>query len=83
MLPKFNELIVAAYDHAADCKRRADVATDPTVKNEFLHLAERWMVLARSYEFIENSARFLLSSLQPAKRDSANDAASSPQGPEA
>jgi len=67
MLPKFNELIVAAYDHAADCKRRADVATDPTVKNEFLHLEESWMVLARGYEFIENSVRLFLSSLQPAK----------------
>jgi len=80
---KFNELIAAAYDRAADCKRRADVATNPTVKNEFLYLEESWTVLARSYEFVENSARLLSSSLQPANRDNANDPASRPQGPEA
>jgi hypothetical protein len=39
--------------HAEDCARKAAGQTDPKVKQDFLNLEQRWLSLARSYEFTE------------------------------
>jgi hypothetical protein len=39
--------------HAEDCARKAARQTDPKVKQDFLNLEQRWLSLARSYEFTE------------------------------
>jgi hypothetical protein len=38
------------YRRAADARRIADVATDPSTKADFLEIEKRWLSLARSYE---------------------------------
>jgi hypothetical protein len=38
------------YRRAAEARRIADVATDPSTKADFLEIEQRWLFLARSYE---------------------------------
>jgi hypothetical protein len=38
-------------EQAARCRADAEAAANPTVKQDFLQMAERWESLARSYEF--------------------------------
>jgi hypothetical protein len=38
--------------HAADCARQAGLQRDPKLSQDFLDLEERWLKLARSYEFV-------------------------------
>jgi hypothetical protein len=78
MLLRLSEHIAAALDRAGDCKRRAEAATDPAIKAEFLYLEESWTLLARSYQFAEASERFLESAHNHSNRDVAND----PAGPD-
>jgi hypothetical protein len=44
--------------HAEDCGRKAAAQTDPKVKQDFLDLEQRWLSLARSYEFTERISHF-------------------------
>jgi hypothetical protein len=44
--------------HAEDCARKAAAQTDPKVKQDFLDLEQRWLSLARSYEFTERIGDF-------------------------
>jgi len=65
MLQKLAQRIVASYDRAADCRRRAEQAADPVVSAEFRDLEKSWAHLARSYEFVESLERFLLTGAKP------------------
>jgi hypothetical protein len=44
--------------HAEDCARKAAAQADPKVKQDFLDLEQRWLSLARSYEFTEQISDF-------------------------
>jgi hypothetical protein len=44
--------------HAEDCARKAATQTDPKVKQDFLDMEQRWLSLARSYEFTERISDF-------------------------
>lgn len=58
MLTNVSEEIRECYRHAEDCARQAAAQTDPNLKKDFLLLEERWLCLARSYEFGERLTHF-------------------------
>ena len=41
------------YPHAEDVARKATAQPDPKLKQDFLDLEQRWLFLARSYEFTQ------------------------------
>ena len=58
MLEKLSEQIRDCLEHAQDCAEKAAVQTDPTIKQDFLDLEQRWLFLARSYELTERLSGF-------------------------
>ena len=48
-----SEQIRDCLERAEECARKADTIIDPGLRDDFLHLAERWRSLARSMEFAE------------------------------
>jgi hypothetical protein len=63
MLDSLTEHIRECRRHAEDCARKAAAQTDPRLKQDFLDMERRWLLLARSYEFTEQ-----LTDLCPTKR---------------
>ena len=55
MLQKLGNEIRACYQQAEYCRHCAEAATNPFTKQEFLAMEERWLSLARGYEFAERS----------------------------
>ena len=53
VLNNLGEEIRECYRHAEDCALKAIAHTDPQLKQDFLDLEQRWLFLARSYEFSE------------------------------
>ncbi len=53
VLNNLNEDIRECYRHAEDCARKAAAQIDQKTKQEFLDLEQRWLSLARSFEFSE------------------------------
>jgi hypothetical protein len=53
VLNNLSEEIRECYQHAEDCARKAAAQSCPKTKQEFLELEQRWLYLARSYEFTE------------------------------
>ena len=53
MLNNLNEEICECYRHAEDCALKAIAHSDLELKQDFLDLEQRWLFLARSYEFSE------------------------------
>jgi hypothetical protein len=43
--------IAECYRQAAECRRFADEAQDPAVRNDFRDMQRRWLALATGYEF--------------------------------
>jgi hypothetical protein len=64
MLQKLKEKQAECLEAAARCRARADAASDPTAKQEYLDLAEGWETLARSYDFNESLKDFIASRRQ-------------------
>ena len=58
MLQNVGKEVRECYRRAEACRRRADAATDPREKAEFLTMEERWLYLARSYEFCRTLSDF-------------------------
>jgi hypothetical protein len=58
VLNNLSEEIRECYRHAEDCARKATAHTDPQTKADFLELEQRWLFLARSYEFTERLTDF-------------------------
>jgi hypothetical protein len=58
MLKNLSEEIRECHRHAEDCARQAAAQTDPKLKGDFLLLEQRWLFLARSYEFTERLTDF-------------------------
>jgi hypothetical protein len=58
MLNNQSEQIRNCYQHAEDCARKAAEQADPQLKQDFLDLEKRWLLLARSFEFNERLGDF-------------------------
>ena len=58
MLQKLKTEIAECYQHALECRRRADDSSDPGCKQEFLGMEERWIQLAHSYDFAQRLGSF-------------------------
>jgi hypothetical protein len=58
VLKNLSEEIRECYQHAEDCARKAAAQSCPKTKQDFLELEQRWLFLARSYEFTERLSDF-------------------------
>ena len=58
MLLKLSAEIQECYRHATECRERAEAAIDPSATADFLDAEERWLRLARNYEFAESLSSF-------------------------
>jgi len=58
MLNNLSEQIRNCFQHAEECVRKAAEQTDPQLKQDFLDLEKRWLLLARSFEFNERLSDF-------------------------
>jgi hypothetical protein len=58
MLNNLSVEIRECYRHAHDCARQAAAQTDPQLKQDFLDTEQRWLFLARSYEFTDQLSDF-------------------------
>ena len=65
MLANLSEQIRDCLERAEECARKAETITDPGLRDDFLHLAERWRSLARSMEFAERLGSFTKNSPKP------------------
>jgi PAS domain S-box-containing protein len=54
MLQKLSEQVRKWHECAAEAKQKAEAATDPTTKAEFLDIERHWLTLASSYAFAES-----------------------------
>jgi hypothetical protein len=58
MLSDLSAEIRECYRHAENCARKAAAQTDAKLKSDFLDLEQRWLFLARSYEFTNRLTDF-------------------------
>ncbi len=58
MLNNLSAQIRECLRHADDCARQAAAQNCPKLKEDFLDMERRWLLLARSYEFTEQLADF-------------------------
>jgi hypothetical protein len=58
MLNNLSEQVRQCHLHAEHCAHQASIQTDPKMKDDFLEMEQRWLTLARSYEFTERLADF-------------------------
>ena len=58
MLRNLSEEICECYRHAEDCARKAAGQSCQKLRQDFLDLEQRWLSLARSYEFTERLTDF-------------------------
>jgi hypothetical protein len=58
MLKNLSEQVRECYMHAEHCAQQAGLQTDPKLKNDFFEMEERWLTLARSYEFTHRLESF-------------------------
>lgn len=65
MLSNLSAQLRECYQRAAECERRA-LEVDPSLRQDFIDMAERWMHLARCYDFSEQLGRFIA---KPTKTD--------------
>ena len=58
MLQNVGEEILECYRRADEWRRRANAATDPAKRDDCFTMEQRWLYLARSYEFCRRLADF-------------------------
>ncbi|HZD92336.1 MAG TPA: PAS domain S-box protein, partial [Pseudolabrys sp.] len=58
MLQKSSEQVRLCRSRAYDAHAKAEAANDPAMKADFFAMEERWLALARSYEFSESLDAF-------------------------
>jgi hypothetical protein len=58
MLNNLSEQIRECHMHAEHCARQARVEIDRKLKDAYLEMERRWLMLARSYEFARQLADF-------------------------
>jgi hypothetical protein len=49
MLNNYTQEIRECYQQAAHCVQQAEAQNDPKVKEQFLELTRRWLLLVRGY----------------------------------
>jgi PAS domain S-box-containing protein len=54
LLQSLSDRVRLCYERAAEAKQRAEETTDLTSKTDFLKIEQRWLLLARSYQFGES-----------------------------
>jgi hypothetical protein len=54
LLHNLSERVRLCYERAAEARERAESLPDPEAKADFLAMEQRWLLLARSYEFGES-----------------------------
>jgi hypothetical protein len=59
MAPELCKEVAECHRHASEARIRAKLAQDPGLRQDFLDMERRWMVLARSYELSERQASFI------------------------
>jgi hypothetical protein len=60
MLQKLSEDIRECYQRAEQCRWAAETAHSPSAKDDFLHMEQRWISLAHSYEFANRLSHFTM-----------------------
>jgi hypothetical protein len=58
MLQKLSEEIRECLRRAEECKRLSKTALTPSAIKDYLDMEQRWLNLARSYEFAERLSDF-------------------------
>ncbi len=58
MLNNMSEQIRECLRHAENCARQAAAQSSPSLKEDFLDMERRWLLLARSYELTERVTDF-------------------------
>jgi hypothetical protein len=59
MLQNLSEEIRECLRHAEECRRLSKTALGASVIQDCLDMEQRWLALARSYEFTERLSRFV------------------------
>jgi len=59
MLQNLSEEIRECLRHAEECKRLSKIALTPSAIRDYLDMEQRWLNLARSYEFTERLSRYI------------------------
>jgi hypothetical protein len=58
MLNKVEEEVAECHRHAAECREKAEQASDPDLKRDLLALERSWHFLASSYELSDRLSDF-------------------------
>jgi chromosome segregation ATPase len=58
MLQSLSEEIRECLRRAEECRRLAKTALSTSAIQDYVDMAQRWLALARSYEFTERLSRF-------------------------
>ena len=58
MLNNLSVQVRECLQHAEHCARQAAAQTNSKLKEDFLEMEQRWLFLARSYEFTERLGDF-------------------------
>jgi hypothetical protein len=59
MLQNLSEEIRECLQRAEECRLLSNTALSPAAIKGYLDMEQRWMALARSYEFAERLSRFI------------------------
>jgi hypothetical protein len=59
MLQNLSEEIRECLRHAEECKRLSKTALTAFATSDYLEMEQRWLALARSYEFAERLSSFM------------------------
>src|SRR5215475_7589367 len=58
MLQNVNQQVLECLRRADDCAERAKREPNPSLQQDFLEMENRWLKLARSYQFLEQLGLF-------------------------
>jgi hypothetical protein len=58
MLQNISKDIRQCYLRADECRESAETATSESVRGDYFAMEQRWLALARSYEFTERLSGF-------------------------
>ena len=59
LLQNLSEEIRECLRHAEECRRLSKTALNPNTIQDYLDMEQRWLSLARSYEFTERLSTFV------------------------
>ena len=69
MLQNLSEEIRECLSRPKECKQLSKIALTASATKDYLDMEQRWLALARSYEFTERLTRFT----EPFRRNEAQD----------